>query len=265
MVICPAALDLPHGPVERVTKLIVTREGDRRCTLRPSQHAMAALAYLREHTTLAKTAAGSRTSESTAHPYTSTVTGLLSERAPGLLKVQRGRSRVRPAGRYARRVRQSRRQPGRPPGQTPPPPGEPADGHRPGQPAAWLSPALPGPAHDLTAGHTHTIIRIRERPGVPILADLAHQRAGPWLTTGIKHRPLQELTPTEKTLNQTPAAARTPVEHGVARLKSRQIFHKSRYSPNRTTPTAKALPTPERQHRRSVGAWGTIQINCSVP
>ncbi len=31
------------------------------------------------------------------------------------------------------------------------------------------------------------------------MADLAYQGAGPWLTTGIKGRPLKELTPTEKT------------------------------------------------------------------
>jgi hypothetical protein len=31
---------------------------------------------------------------------------------------------------------------------------------------------------------THKIIRICERQGVPILADLAYQGAGPWLTTG---------------------------------------------------------------------------------
>lgn len=31
----------------------------------------------------------------------------------------------------------------------------------------WLSPALPGQAHDLTAARTHWIIRICERQGVP--------------------------------------------------------------------------------------------------
>ncbi len=95
----------------------------------------------------------------------------------------------------------------------------------------WISPTLPGRAHDLTAVRTHRIIRICERQGVPILADLAYQGGGPWLTTGIKRRPPKELTPTEGTLNQALATARAPVERGVARLKSWRIFRKAAAAP----------------------------------
>jgi hypothetical protein len=111
----------------------------------------------------------------------------------------------------------------------------------------WISPALPGRAHDLTAARTHKIVRICERQGVPILADRAYQGAGPWVTTGIKRPPGGELTAIQRSLNRGIAIARAPVERGMARLNSWRIFRRSRVSPNRMTSIAKAVLTLERQ------------------
>ncbi|MYS71028.1 IS5/IS1182 family transposase, partial [Streptomyces sp. SID5926] len=51
----------------------------------------------------------------------------------------------------------------------------------------------------------------------------------------------------QRTVNRALAQARAPVERGMSRLKSWQIFRRSRISPNRMTLIAKAVLTLERQ------------------
>lgn len=111
----------------------------------------------------------------------------------------------------------------------------------------WISPALSGRCHDLTAARTHRIIRICERQGVPVLVGRAYAGAGPWVTTGRRRPPGGQSTPTERTINQALAASRAPVERGVARLESWRIIRRSRCSPNRMTSITKGILTLERQ------------------
>ncbi len=91
----------------------------------------------------------------------------------------------------------------------------------------WISPALPGRTHDLTAARTHRIIRICERQGVPVLADRAYIGVGPWVTTPRRRPPKGELSPTQRTVNRALSQARAAVERGPARLKRWRIFRKA--------------------------------------
>ncbi|TWD17711.1 DDE family transposase [Streptomyces sp. T12] len=126
-----------------------------------------------------------RISESTAHAYTTAVIDLLAERAPGLLKVLResdsdfvlldgtlaecdrvGDGRADYSAKYRRHG---------------------VNIQVVTDPSDQLLVALAGPARTQSrpdAARAHRIIRICERQGVPILADLAYQGGGPWVTTG---------------------------------------------------------------------------------
>ncbi len=95
----------------------------------------------------------------------------------------------------------------------------------------WLSPALPRRCRDLTATRAHRIIRICERPGVPILADRAYIGADTWVTTPARRPAEGELTLTQQTVNRALSNARAPDEGGVARLESWRIWAQGAVQP----------------------------------
>ncbi|MFC8536782.1 transposase family protein [Streptomyces sp. NPDC057249] len=111
----------------------------------------------------------------------------------------------------------------------------------------WLSPALPGRTHDLTAA--------RPTRSSESASASTSQSSPTWLTsaptTGSPppnaRPPGGELTVTEQTLNRALSAARAPVDRGMARLKSWQIFRRPRINPNRMSVITKAVHTLKRQ------------------
>ncbi|MEV4616061.1 transposase family protein [Kitasatospora sp. NPDC049258] len=111
----------------------------------------------------------------------------------------------------------------------------------------WISRALPGRTHDLTAARSHRIVKTCVRLRVPVLADMAYTSAGGTFALPARRSPRQELTAGQRSVNRAHARLRYPVERGVATVKRWRIFHHARCSPTRLTSAAKAVLTLERQ------------------
>ncbi len=113
---------------------------------------------------------------------------------------------------------------------------------------AWISPALPGQAHDLAAARRHRITATCIRLGIPVLADRGYQGAGDSVAVPHRRRPGKDLTDKQKCVNRAHSRLRWPVERAIARIKTWRILRKARCNPNRITSIAKAILTLETHH-----------------
>ncbi|MEU9858920.1 transposase family protein [Streptomyces sp. NPDC047974] len=102
----------------------------------------------------------------------------------------------------------------------------------------WVSPALPGSTHDLTAARQHGIIEALTEAGLKSWADKAYQGAGNPVRVPFRGR---RLTRWKRRHNTTHAKIRCLGEQAMATLKSWRLLRKLRCSTNRITDVVKAV------------------------
>ena len=108
----------------------------------------------------------------------------------------------------------------------------------PGGDIVWVSGALPGAVHDLTAARIWGIIRELAASGLVVLADKAYHGAGDHVLTPYRGR---NKPASQKTANRAHAQLRSPGERANAQLKTWHILRKLRCCPWRAGQLAKAI------------------------
>ncbi|WP_440065447.1 transposase family protein [Streptosporangium sp. OZ121] len=106
----------------------------------------------------------------------------------------------------------------------------------------WVSPALPGAVHDVTATRTVGLTDALTRAGVKTFADKGYQGAGGTIRTPFKrhrHRPWPSRG--QRDVNRAHARIRAIGERAVATLKSWKALSKLRCRPHRATAPVQAI------------------------
>jgi hypothetical protein len=102
----------------------------------------------------------------------------------------------------------------------------------------WVSGALPGAVHDLTAARIWGIVRRLAAAGLIVLADKGYIGAGEPVLTPYRGR---NKPPSQKAANRAHAQLRSPAERANAQLKTWHILRKLRCCPWRARQLAKAI------------------------
>ncbi|WP_435123349.1 transposase family protein [Micromonospora tulbaghiae] len=106
----------------------------------------------------------------------------------------------------------------------------------------WVSAALPGSTHDLTAARTHGIIDALTSADVMTFADKGYQGAHGSVRTPFKrHRFRPKLSRRQKAVNRAHAKIRARGERAIATLKTWKILVKLRCCPSRATAIVQAI------------------------
>ncbi len=210
--------------------------------LAPGRQALLVLAYLRKGETFADLAAGFEVSTATAWRYVNETVALLSARAPKLRAALRAATKDKlafviidgtliPIDRVAadrpfysgkhKRHGMNLQVISSPDGTI-----------------IWVSGALRGSTHDLTAARIWGILRELAASGLIVLADKGYNGAGQPLLTPYRGR--NKPTP-QKDANRAHAQHRAPGERANAQLKSWRILRKLRCCPWRAGHLAKAI------------------------
>ncbi|MFC5187270.1 transposase family protein [Actinomadura harenae] len=219
-----------------------TSIGSRGRALTPGAQALMVLVYLRKGETFAGLAAGFGVSTSTAWRYVNETVQLLAARSPKLAQALRKAARdgllylvldgtLIPIDRVAADrpfYSGKHRRHGMNPQVIAAPDGT----------IVWVSGALPGSVHDLTAARIRDIPRELDAAGFLVLADKAYQGTGGPLLVPYRGTGKPE---SQKTANRAHARLRAPGEHANAQLKHWAILAKLRCCPHRTGHPAKAI------------------------